>query len=53
MKHKHAELIKQWADGAEIQEYYMYSNIWFDVEKPTWNPEKVYRVKPNSIEISR
>lgn len=44
--HKHAELIKLWADGAIIQ--------WFDDREwedchnnlPTWTPKFKYRVKP-------
>ncbi len=41
--HKHAELIKAWADGAEIE--------WFDgwhwgvVRLPTWEENAIYRIK--------
>jgi len=39
--HKHAELIKAWADGAEIQyRYYM------NEENPDWNLDREYRIKP-------
>jgi hypothetical protein len=44
--HKHAELIKAWADGAEIQ--YRYQNFidWYDIENPNWDVSKEYRIKP-------
>lgn len=44
--HKHAELIKAWADGAIIQ--YRYSGGWGDVSynKPSWREEETYRIKP-------
>ena len=42
--HKHAELIKAWADGAEI-EIKLSHGVWSPVAYPTWNgPE--YRIKP-------
>ena len=43
--HKHAELIKAWADGAEI-EYYDTDAQWRTVSDPTWVKERSYRVKP-------
>lgn len=45
--HKHAELIKAWADGAEIQFRYRNNNlpIWSDIANPTWKDECEYRVK--------
>ena len=46
--HKHAELIKAWADGAEIQ-LLDDNRIWMDFREgdtPAWNPEYKYRVKP-------
>ena len=46
--HKHAELIKAWADGAEIQVFDNIFNSWFDVidNKPSWDFEHEYRIKP-------
>jgi|SRR4051812_40727673 hypothetical protein len=46
MKHVHCEVIKEWADGAEIQ--YLYAtNEWRDAGKnPTWSASAIYRVKP-------
>lgn len=50
--HKHAELIKAWADGAEIQSRFVVSNdtneghVWVDTPNPAWDFEKIYRIKP-------
>ena len=42
--HKHAEIIKAWADGAEIQ---LWSNsTWADIELPAWGTDVSYRIKP-------
>ena len=47
MKHKHADLIHAWADGAKIQILYTDDpQYWEDRENPTWHPESVYRMKP-------
>lgn len=42
---KHAELIKAWADGKDIQ-YKNNTDIWVNVDHPLWGPETEYRVKP-------
>ena len=44
--HKHAALIKAWADGAEIEYWGVYDNRWFDATCPDWNPDVKYRIKP-------
>ena len=44
--HKHAALIKAWADGAEIEYWGVYDNRWFDATCPDWNPDFTYRIKP-------
>ena len=41
--HKHAELIKAWADGAKIQLWW--ADGWVDSENPNWGGE-IYRIKP-------
>ena len=47
MKHKHAELIKAWADGAKIQVKYTDDpDHWEDRDHPIWHPEAQYRIKP-------
>jgi hypothetical protein len=44
--HKHAALIKAWADGAKIQVSGF--GLWIDVpdNQPQWSTECDYRVKP-------
>ena len=44
--HVHAELIKAWADGAEIQFFNPATNEWTDIESPDWMPHVQYRIKP-------
>ena len=41
---KHAELIKKWADGAEIQGFHQ--GFWIDTQFPVWSERGEYRVKP-------
>lgn len=45
MKHKHADLIHQWADGAEIQCKNRNDGSWFDTD-PDWDDFREYRIKP-------
>ena len=47
--HKHAALIKAWADGAEIQYLNEYATVpkWEDVVgSPSWDTNTQYRIKP-------
>ena len=44
--HKHAELIKQWADGAEIECYCRFTSRWFYKPNPNWSESLEYRIKP-------
>jgi hypothetical protein len=46
MKHKHADLIHAWADGAQIQ--WLDSNYdWCNIAcTPAWSNETTYRIKP-------
>ena len=46
MKHKHAELIKAWADGAEIEIGVDEEWIAFDNDEYSWNQGYEYRIKP-------
>ncbi len=47
MKHKHAELIKAWADGAEIQCFNDHYSQWQDIiSPPFWLDDLQYRIKP-------
>ena len=43
--HKHAELIKAWADGAEIEVYQPAFDRWEEAE-PAWHTSFEYRIKP-------
>lgn len=44
--HVHANLIKAWADGFEIESYSAYENKWRDAKRPIWMPDVKYRIKP-------
>jgi len=44
--HVHCELIKAWADGAEIQ--VKDNESWVDTTNPIWSPNNCYRIKPPS-----
>ena len=46
--HKHADLIKAWADGAEIEYWAAYSAKWVGCgdAAPTWDEDQGYRIKP-------
>lgn len=46
--HKHAALIKAWADGAEIQwrESFLDDGEWRATLFPSWEPDLEYRIKP-------
>ncbi len=44
--HKHAEIIKAWADGAEIQSRVNDADEWDDDRFPAWHTNAMYRIKP-------
>ena len=44
--HVHAELIKAWADGAEIQVFDEIGQSWWDMPNPDWHDNRQYRIKP-------
>lgn len=44
--HKHAEIIKAWADGAEIECLVQPSNTWELRVQPMWSIDATYRIKP-------
>jgi hypothetical protein len=44
--HKHAELIKAWADGAEIQWFDECDQEWWDTSTPSWKAHVEFRIKP-------
>lgn len=43
--HKHAHLIKAWAEGAKI-EYKQPNNTWVELPTPYWDTTAEYRIKP-------
>ena len=45
MKHKHADLIHAWADGAQIQSKKP-DETWVDINEPIWVKSAEYRIKP-------
>lgn len=48
--HKHCEVIKAWADGAEIQVKDPALNRWSPLtEHPRWYEDMEYRIKPKTI----
>lgn len=47
--HKHAECIKAWADGADIEFRYEECHAWEKSECPTWNKYIQYRIKPKPV----
>jgi hypothetical protein len=44
--HKHAKIIKAWADGAEIEYRSTGFTEWFECPEPKWFIDFQYRVKP-------
>lgn len=44
--HKHAELIKLWAEGAEIEIKYLPNGIWHTPDVISWLDGAEYRIKP-------
>lgn len=44
--HKHAELIKAWADGAGIE--CRDSGVWYHAKDPRWQEDIEYRIKPQA-----
>jgi hypothetical protein len=47
--HKHAECIKAWADGAEIEVRSDDYDTWESIEMPTWFNCLEYRIKPQPV----
>lgn len=47
--HKHAEVIKAWADGEQIQYYDGLCDKWLDIDDPDWCENQSYRVKPEVV----
>lgn len=45
-RHKHADLIIEWANGAEIE---VWCGVWRKTNRPDWDVNTKYRVKPPDI----
>lgn len=48
MRHKHADLIHAWAEGAVIEVKYKGLKGWSIIKSPTWIDEYEYRIKPET-----
>ena len=46
MRHKHADEIIAWANGAKIQTYRLLPDEWIDTFAPAWVEDSRYRIKP-------
>ena len=44
--HKHAAIIKAWADGAEVEYLPSGSSVWGQYTSPCWDWDGEYRIKP-------
>lgn len=44
--HKHAKLIKAWADGAVIETFDSTALTWYTTGTPLWNTGAEFRIKP-------
>lgn len=54
MKHKHAELIKQWADNKKLKiQYQDCFGDWKFIEHPSWSEDTEYRIKPEPVKEVR
>jgi hypothetical protein len=51
--HKHAECIKAWADGAEIETWMKSDNAWQTVCNPIWANNREYRIKPQPVIVKK
>lgn len=51
-RHKHADLIHAWAEGAEIEVKDSVEG-WRYISEPNWYPEYEYRIKPKTIRAAR
>jgi len=47
--HKHAAVIKAWADGAEIEYRFFDDGEWLIADSPSWKVGTQYRIKPQEV----
>lgn len=48
--HKHADVIRAWADGKKIEYLAPWNDSWFETSHPTWVNDLEYRIKPEPLE---
>ena len=46
-RHKHADVIIAWANGAEVEVRAVSTEQWIDLDRPEWWPDQEYRIKPD------
>lgn len=51
--HKHAAVIKAWADGEEIEYFHSNEHGWRYTANPPWKNDTQFRVKPKNITVHR
>lgn len=53
MQHKWHKEIKAWADGAEIEQKYNFTQIWNVIPSPDWDSDLcIFRIKPQQQQSS-
>ena len=48
MKHKHSDVIKAWADGAQVEYLYTDTMTWHTTPNPQFSSNIQYRIKPEA-----
>lgn len=51
--HKHKDLIIAWANGAKVQVYRPFDEVWKDCEHPFWDESSEYRIKPQEDSLQK
>ena len=50
-KHKHYDCIIAWAEGKKIEYKWDYKSRWYDTDRPIWNEDVHYRIKPEPVTL--
>ena len=50
---KHADMIKAWADGYEIEAFNPEHQAWVETPTPGWFEDIEYRIKPHTMQPSK
>ena len=51
LRHKHAELIHLWCEGAEIEARQLCSQAWHKDTNPLWLGSMEYRIKRETVKV--